>query len=673
MAGQRRRYSEFREGQLESPVSATPRRSLSGAKQQERHDTLASAKPNASHEYADVIDRGIISVEVANQLFTRYTTEMAPILPAVVFPPGTTAAEIRKSKPTLFLSILIAGAGTDFVEFQKKFNKEIMQVYADRIVARGEETLEIIQALLVSTIWYYPPDHFEELKFYQLIHFAAVMGIDLGLYRRNKSLNPQRPFQGLWRDRKHQRPEIEESSSIEARRTWLSCYLICCSAAVGWRRPNLIRWDSYMAECVQLLENSPEALQSDAYLCQFIKCQRIAEEVGEEFQSASDVVINITDPHVQDKLKEFEKKLERWSDDVPPNSQTCKSAQGILPFPYLYQIVILKMSEHVINMYMHEIALNVEEIKAVKDENGSSFGATDQPNRALSPAHIRGLSICLTSAEGIMESFLSLDITTIRGMPVMHFVRIAYAVVTLFKIHALAGHPSSELSKVIDKENIKLELYLDRLHEKFQVVAAGDKCRPATKLIMALSHIKSWIHRSKTCKSQHGASSDKQPQNVDALRPRASVPPQTQAQQQKVQTYSPANTPLQLLSEVATGSSNQPSRPDSRTQYPSSTQGGEWQPAQLPQSYTYGDAPAQQSSYHATYPVDNNISVPAVEMVAFGADNWVQPHDNFQSNEGDFGQFMSDDAFFGGMFQGLSNGAFDFDFEYPYGGGDSAM
>lgn len=78
----------------------------------------AGPKPEAPNDYADVIDRAIISAEAATLMFDRYVKCMAPQLPAVIFPPGTTAAEIRKTKPTLFLSILSVGSGSDHPEIQ---------------------------------------------------------------------------------------------------------------------------------------------------------------------------------------------------------------------------------------------------------------------------------------------------------------------------------------------------------------------------------------------------------------------------------------------------------------------------------------------------------------------------------------------------------------------------
>lgn len=120
----------------------------------------------------------------------------------------------------------------------------------------------------------------------------------------------------------------------------------------------------------------------------------------------------------------------------------------------------LKMTEHVINLYMHEIALhvdhNVEEFRPAFSEENLSNENTEQTRIPLTPAHISALSTCLTSIDGIFESFLSLDVETIRTLPILNFVRVAYAIVVLIKMYFAAATPNSELGKVILKENMKV-------------------------------------------------------------------------------------------------------------------------------------------------------------------------------------------------------------------------
>lgn len=75
-----------------------------------------------------------------------------------------------------------------------------------------------------------------------------------------------------------------------------------------------------MDECIEVLESAATALPSDKVLCQHAKLQHINEEIGVQFSmddpSAS---INISDSHVQHALKNFERKLDEWSNVVPEN------------------------------------------------------------------------------------------------------------------------------------------------------------------------------------------------------------------------------------------------------------------------------------------------------------------------------------------------------------------
>jgi hypothetical protein len=123
---------------------------------------------------------------------------MCPHLPGVVI--HVTAADLRASKPILFLAVLAAGS-SEMANLQRVLTKELMQEFADRVIVRGNKSLELVQALQVAVIWHWPPERFEELKFYQLVHVAAVMAIEIGLGRKKTArggLRKHLPFS--WKD-----------------------------------------------------------------------------------------------------------------------------------------------------------------------------------------------------------------------------------------------------------------------------------------------------------------------------------------------------------------------------------------------------------------------------------------------------------------------------------------
>lgn len=181
-----------------------------------------SASP--THEYADVVDRKILDATLATELFEHYTRNMAKHMPLVVFAVDTPAGAIRKHRPILFLAILSVASGQEHPDIQRILAKEIMRTFADRIVYRGEKSLELIQALQVLTIWYWPEEN-RDAQTYQLIHMAAVMAIDLGLGRRAKG--SREPYHAIWKDQPRQKSSAQASETLEIRRTWLGCYLLC--------------------------------------------------------------------------------------------------------------------------------------------------------------------------------------------------------------------------------------------------------------------------------------------------------------------------------------------------------------------------------------------------------------------------------------------------------------
>ncbi len=118
---------------------------------------------------SDVVDRGIVSIDVANQLFQSYNEDLVPHYPAVLFPAELTAEELRKTKPTLFLSVIAAAAGKTDSHLYSILNSEVISAYAHRTVIRGEKSLELVQAMIVTSVWYFPPGKFAQLKFYEYI------------------------------------------------------------------------------------------------------------------------------------------------------------------------------------------------------------------------------------------------------------------------------------------------------------------------------------------------------------------------------------------------------------------------------------------------------------------------------------------------------------------------
>ncbi|KAK0733980.1 hypothetical protein B0T26DRAFT_736788 [Lasiosphaeria miniovina] len=507
VAGQKRKLADTRDvAAAESAREAPP----------------ATPQPRPE-EVPDIIDQGIITLAEAGEFLERYTDRMSPHMPGIVFPAGTTVDDLRAARPVLFLAIMTA-ASNERPNLQRVLTKQLMQVLADKIVVVGEKRLELVQALQVSVIWYWPPERFEELKFYQLVHMAAVMAMDIGLGRKKQAkAGFRKHILQSWRDHPFRKLTPPDPTTIEARRAWLTCFFLSASTSMALHRPNLIRWSPFMTECVDVLESSPLAAPTDKYLCQLVWTHRLAEEVGIHFSMDDPMTTpNIADSRTQYALRGFERELDKFRTSTPQELRQR-------------------------NLYMHELATQNEfgdEGKMIPTNENQD--ALDIP---LTPAHISALSACLTAIDGIFEIFLSLEVEAIRCLPIFYLVRVAYATVVLIKIYFAASSPKSELGKVIDKDNMKVEQHLDNLREKFRAAATDEKSRPASKFLIVLVMLRSWFQ------------SQKQSQNQNPGAPLTGPPPCLKETGQRTDREGPqqpdysttANTPLQLLSEVATG------------------------------------------------------------------------------------------------------------------------
>lgn len=307
MAGQKRKFTETRDTTGD-----------------DLRDATAALPPSGiSPEYSDVVDRGIISMSLAGELFARYTERMMEHLPGVVFAPESTVSEVRKTKPILFLSIM-AAAASEMPVLQRQLNKELMQIIAEKVVVVGEKSLELVQTIQVATIWYWPPEHFEELKFYSLVHMAAIMAIELGLGRKkqNRAGFRKNMLPYSWKDSPWKKQPPADPTDIECRRAWLTCYFLATNTSMALHRPNLIRWTPFTQECIDILESSPEAAPTDKYLCQLVWTHKLSEDVGVQFSMDDpEANINIADPRTQYALKGFERELERHSASIPAELQ----------------------------------------------------------------------------------------------------------------------------------------------------------------------------------------------------------------------------------------------------------------------------------------------------------------------------------------------------------------
>lgn len=226
-----------------------------------------------------------------------------------------------------------------------------------------------------------------------------------------------------------------------------------------------------------------------------------------------------------------------------------------------------------LNIYMHESCLQNANTDTFKSCLTSETIDTMMNPKSMGKAQIDALLACVAAITTSFDTFLGMDITRVRCLPVFNFVRIAYSLVILIKVNLAMASADTPLTTII-ADNLRAETYLDSLLAKLSEASSEGKCRPAGKFLSVLSTLKGWftnkgVQQRKNGRPERHSGNEAGP----GLRPFSSPTPtvgtttaesgvrsgpttrQSQAHQANYPATSTANTPLQLLSEVATGDS----------------------------------------------------------------------------------------------------------------------
>lgn len=188
----------------------------------------------------DVIDRGLLLMDTAAELFNVFQTDFSPKYCFLVFPTGYTVDQLRHDKPILFLALMAAASTMSHPELYQMLSTETIQEYARLSLIGGEKSVELVQAMIATVIWHYPVGKFSALKFYEYIHLASTMAIDLGLGEpQPQTMTKAAPVstegsfflgQSMVYD---DLDDIESRFKFERQRTLLACYINCVRQVQG--------------------------------------------------------------------------------------------------------------------------------------------------------------------------------------------------------------------------------------------------------------------------------------------------------------------------------------------------------------------------------------------------------------------------------------------------------
>ncbi|KAH6893366.1 hypothetical protein B0T10DRAFT_482102 [Thelonectria olida] len=223
-------------------------------------------------ETSDIVDRGLVSLELARTLLHDYRKKAIHHFPFVIVSPEVDANSLRLRTPFLFLCIMGSMMVKD-CPLQRQIGQEIRIQFHQRLLLESETSLELLQGLLVYLAWY--QYHFlpENQQLVQIAQLCVAQVHSLGLdqnpqnHKRRVDLGP---------------PETEQhrasARSLEELRALLGTYCTASWIATKFRTRCAMPHTKYIQQsCASLAEQSE--LSSDQLIPHFVRANELSRRI----------------------------------------------------------------------------------------------------------------------------------------------------------------------------------------------------------------------------------------------------------------------------------------------------------------------------------------------------------------------------------------------------------
>ncbi|KAI5456921.1 hypothetical protein BGZ63DRAFT_428361 [Mariannaea sp. PMI_226] len=426
--------------------------------------TASTLSFNLNHY--DPISLGLLTVEEASGLFQHYIDNLVPKRPFVVFAPGTNAEQVRKNQPTLFLAVLAAAAGTRNEALGMRLNEMIFSVYADQIMMQGEKSLELIKAILITTNWYCPPSSYEKLKFYQFVHIAATMCVDIGLGELVAS-----SIEGTSQD-----------DLLDGCRVMLACYICCSSISINFHRQNMFPFTNRIAGCLAALESSAARFPTDAAVVAGTRLQLIVDHESARplgFRDSA-VSVDLSKPEVQASLLGCSNKLRMWNMSIPTDTMSA---------PLLMQYFAMTCLANEVGLHFE---YSPDDFKPPYVIHETTRVHAENSILSFTPNHLDCIINCVSAAQSSCDTFIAMSTEYIQCLPIATYARLGYALVVLVKVSVSTHSANGALKGIMPPETTRADQYLEQVVAKLSATGISG-CRAAVKWLEVIESIADWF------------------------------------------------------------------------------------------------------------------------------------------------------------------------------------
>jgi hypothetical protein len=348
---------------------------------------------------------------------------------------------MRANRPILLHAIIFAASpGLLFDQMQEDIGQALLHTLSHRSIVEGEKSIEIMQALLITTAWFRSPAKHKHLAAAQLIAIAEGMAIDIGIADpASARFSMAITAHG------------QDISTVEAAATFLVCHLMSTLLADLSRRATRTPWSAYHDTCLMFLHASGSTLPTYRWLIHYCRSERLCAQILKEIGlNDSTKVYDISDRDFQQQVQHCNVMISEWKILLPSTL-------------YVPEILIW---EHVATAYLHETLLHTT-------TNQQSFAAPfiadrltalDFPRPVIREDHITSLFALRSALHNIIDLYAHMDTNKVMALPVLSYTsRALYALYMLLKLYVATTAPGNTYGSVLAPESLQLDTYCDKI------------------------------------------------------------------------------------------------------------------------------------------------------------------------------------------------------------------
>lgn len=206
-----------------------------------------------------------MTLSEAETLLDRYRRLMSSAMPFVPIASSSTAQDLYKVKPVLLRTLTTVALVHDLPR-QQYLVQELLRDISERIMMKGEKSVDLLQAIIILVAWYHP-HIFWSYQITNLLYLATAMTIDLGFDRRARPCKPD-----------FDTAAPVGQPSMEENRILLGLFYLTSNQSSSFKKFDAMPFSRHMEDCLTALEQAQE-YDSDNFLLQMVRSQRIIESI----------------------------------------------------------------------------------------------------------------------------------------------------------------------------------------------------------------------------------------------------------------------------------------------------------------------------------------------------------------------------------------------------------